>query len=240
MYNHLIKAFYCIVAVSCLQITTAQPVDAPYSSSPPMRNIAGVSVIDTPIVRAAQSLARQHSADFAYNHVMRSWLFGALLLKHNATLSDSVDLEVHAVATLLHDLGWDQTPGSPFISLDRRFEVDGAFAARDFVRNNVHGKQWSDRRVQLVWDAIALHTIPSISNYKELEVMSTGRGILSDFQGPLGGVTAQEYAAVVTSFPATEMRNGMNSTIIWLCQTKPATTYGMTMPLSLDLPISIY
>ncbi|EEU35089.1 uncharacterized protein NECHADRAFT_44823 [Fusarium vanettenii 77-13-4] len=204
----------------------------PAQASPtavPRRTIAGVKVVDTPIVRDAHDLALKHSSDFTYKHVMRGWLFGALVIENNETLRNSVDLEVHAVAALLHDLGWDQTPGSPFVSHDKRFEVDGATAAREFIKNNKHGKKWDARRIQLVWDSIALHTQPDFFNYKEHEVFVTGNGIFSDFQGPLLGITSEEYSAVLKEFPSNEMRDGLNNTIIWLCQSKPATTYDTWM-----------
>lgn len=45
----------------------------------PTKVIAGVEVVDTPLVRAAQDFARQHLDDLAYNHVMRSWIFGVII-----------------------------------------------------------------------------------------------------------------------------------------------------------------
>lgn len=136
----------------------------------PTRKVAGISVINTPIVQDAEAFALEHSTYPIYKHVMRSWLYGVLMINANETLSDSIDLEVHAVATLLHDLGWDTTEASPIISADRRFEVDGAFAAREFIQEHQDGKFWHERNVQLVWDAIALHTERSISCFKELDV----------------------------------------------------------------------
>lgn len=54
-----------------------RPTDARLRPDPtPRRMLASVSVVDTPIVRAAQQFARQHSDDKLYNHVMRAWLFG--------------------------------------------------------------------------------------------------------------------------------------------------------------------
>ncbi|KAF5694019.1 hypothetical protein FDENT_1323 [Fusarium denticulatum] len=94
------------------------------------RKIAGITVINTPIVQNAEAFALKHSTYPIYKHVMRSWLYEVLTINANETLSHSIDLEVHAIATLLHDLGWDTTESSPIISTDRRFEVDGAFAAR--------------------------------------------------------------------------------------------------------------
>ncbi|CAH0045668.1 unnamed protein product [Clonostachys solani] len=190
----------------------------------PVRTIAGVTVVDTQIVRDAQQFAREHSTDWVYRHVMRAWLFGVQIISHNPTLQQGVDLEAHAIATLLHDLGWHQTSTSSFVSDDKRFEVDGAIAARDFIRNHQDGKLWDEYRVQRVWDAIALHTQPSIADYKELDVKVTGNGVLADFAGPIYGVTKSEYDAIVQEFPNDGFLEGVNNTIVWLCRTKPQTT----------------
>ncbi|KAF4953425.1 hypothetical protein FSARC_12394 [Fusarium sarcochroum] len=195
----------------------------------PTRRIAGISVIDTPLVRAAESFAKQHSSHAVYKHVMRSWLYGTLMLGANETLHRNVDPEVHAVATLLHDLGWDTTKNSPLISTDKRFEVDGAFAAREFIHNHKDGKRWEDRKVQLVWDSIALHTERSISFFKELDVQVVSKGIIMDFSGPAYDVSEDDYAAVGKVFPKNDFKNAVNQSIIWLCDTKPKTTYDTWM-----------
>lgn len=197
----------------------------------PMREIAGVPVVDTPVVRDAELYMRQHSSDWLYKHVMRSLLFGTLIIQHNDTLASAIDLETHAVATLLHDLGWERQLNSSIVSTDRRFEVDGAIAARDFLHEHDDGKLWDDSRIQLVWDSIALHTERSIAYYKELTVQVVSKGISMDFSGPAFGVTDEEYAAVLEQFPQDDLVDGVNNTFIWLCQTKPGTTYGQsTLP----------
>lgn len=100
MHIHLFSTIFAI-----LHIVTH--VHATHSAGRyPTRNIAGVSVIDTPLVRAAQDLARVHGDVHTYRHVMRSWLFGAIMIGRNETLKKTIDLEVHAVSALLHDLGW--------------------------------------------------------------------------------------------------------------------------------------
>lgn len=206
--------------------TVALATQAWAASCSPTREIGGVKVIDTPIVRAAEEYAKNNSNDAVYAHIMRSWLYGVLYVQANEELSKTVDLELHAVASMLHDLGWDQTPGSPLISDDRRFEVDGAFAATDFIHHHEDADDWDERRVQLVWDAIALHTTPSIYNFKEIDVKAVGQGILMDFYGPSDGVTQEAYSKVSAAFPKDTMYDAVNGAIIWLCQTKPNTTYG--------------
>ncbi|KAI3335852.1 hypothetical protein F4824DRAFT_510709 [Ustulina deusta] len=196
----------------------------------PTRTIGNITVVDTELVREAQVFARSHSNDIVWNHIVRGWLYGTLIISHNDTLRATVDAEAHAMAAILHDLGWDQTPNSTTVSVDRRFEVDGAIAARDFILSHVHGQNaWDNHRVQLVWDSIALHTQASIYKYKEETVAVTGSGILMDFQGPSDGVTQQEFDSVLAAFPKMQFEEGINQTFVWLCMTKPETTYDTFM-----------
>ena len=98
----------------------------------PSRVLAGVTIPDTPLVAKALEFARAHSDDFAYNHIIRSMLFGFIITEKIPAIADR-DLEVHAVSALLHDIGWD--PTGELVSDDKRFEVDGANAARDFLQD---------------------------------------------------------------------------------------------------------
>ncbi|KAH7324866.1 hypothetical protein B0I35DRAFT_449707 [Stachybotrys elegans] len=193
------------------------------------REIAGVTVVDTPVVRAAEALALSHNDLPIYKHVMRSWLFGVLMIQANETLQRTVDQEVHAVAALLHDLGWDRARNSSTVSSDKRFEVDGAIAARHFLRSHEDGNAWEERRVQLVWDSIALHSERSIALYKEIDVQVVSLGIQMDFFGPLFGVPENAYNAVAAQYPRDDFRNAFNETMIWLCATKPETTFDTWM-----------
>jgi len=52
------------------------------------------------------------------------------------------------------------------------FEVDGADAAREFLRS--HGIP--ERKADLVWEAIALHTTPGIPAYMRPEIALTNAG----------------------------------------------------------------
>lgn len=159
---------------------------------------------------------------------MRSCLFGALIVSHNETISQTIDLEAQAVAALLHDIGVAES--SPFISPDRRFEVDGAFAATDFLSGSQASGDWDDRRPQLVWDAIALHSENAIAKFKETSVAVTSNGIRLDFLGARCGVTNDEYTAVWKEFPTDGLLSSLNSSLLWLAETKPNSTYGKSLP----------
>ena len=88
--------------------------------------LAGIKVTDTHLVRDAIDLARSSSEPYLFNHVMRSWLF-SVLLSENA--KPSPDPELLAVSTVLHDLGLTDR-----YMAEERFEVDGANAARAFLK----------------------------------------------------------------------------------------------------------
>ena len=135
------------------------------------------------------------------------------------------DRELHAIAAILHDLGWDTK--KEFISDDKRFEVDGANAAREFIDKGNAG--WDSHRKQLLWDAIALHTTPSIAQHKEVEVGATGLGILVDLAGigaaPGGVVSQAEGDSISGEFPRTGFKDDLFATMCWVCRTKPQVTY---------------
>ena len=133
--------------------------------------LAGIKVPDTVLVRDAIDLSRSASEPFLFNHAMRSWLFG-VLLSENAERAP--DAELLAVATILHDLGLTDR-----YTAENRFEVDGANAARSFLK----GRGISTQQMQVVWDAIALHTARSIALHKEAEVVMTHSGIAADVLG---------------------------------------------------------
>ena len=62
------------------------------------------------------------------------------------------------------------TPTCEPISYGRCFEVDGADEAHNFLRREGPASFWDERYLQLVWDAIALHTTGSIVFHKEPDV----------------------------------------------------------------------
>jgi hypothetical protein len=85
------------------------------------------------------------------------------------------DAELLFVCAAFHDLGLLRK----FSSADDRFEVDSANAARQFLEHhNVPAA-----RIQVAWDAIALHTTPGIAAYKPLEVELLYNGVALDVLG---------------------------------------------------------
>lgn len=180
----------------------------------PTRQLAGVTVPDTPLVTRAIAYARQHCEPYLFNHSMRSWLFAAII----ADLKKApYDAEVLAVATVLHDLGLAKAFNGPL-----RFEVEGANAARAFARN----EGVDEDRTQLIWDLVALNSTPSIALYKETEVALSTAGIGLDWGGwGLELMTEAQVATIVDAFPRLEMKARFARAVCGIVETRPATTF---------------
>lgn len=188
------------------------------------RILTSIEVPDTPLITKAIALCRKHLNDLAYNHSVRTWLWGTIIASKIPELQGR-DIEAHSIAAILHDLGWDET--GDLVTQDKRFEVDGANAAREFLCREA--SDWDKKRPQLVWDAIALHTTTSIVWHKEPEVVATSYGINADFVGPDhakgGHLTWKQWIAVSNEFPRLGMMEGLTEILCKLCRMKSETMY---------------
>ncbi|KAF9917053.1 hypothetical protein FBU30_001029 [Linnemannia zychae] len=190
----------------------------------PTRIFAGITLVDTPLVRSALEYARANYDSFSFNHAYRAWVFGAFIASKLPNNYAGVDMEVHAVAAIFHDLAWDYK--SSFSTPDKRFEVDSANAARAWLDREA--PHWDSRKRQLVWDSIALHTIGSIARHKEPEVALCQIGISADFMGvklPLGVITQSQFDAIAQELPRDGFKEGFKENMCNLCIHKPETTY---------------
>jgi len=182
--------------------------------SEPTRVVGGITVIDSPLISRAMAFARAHSEPVLFNHAVRSWLFAVRLGQLDGIAHDP---EVVAVASLLHDLGLtDHVLGQ------RRFEVEGADAARAFVRE----QGLDQRRAQLVWDTVALNSTPSIALYKEPEVALATAGIALDFGGlQYDRIPPDEMRSILAAFPRLDLKRSFTDSVCRIVKTRPETTY---------------
>src|SRR3954471_5010791 len=134
--------------------------------------VAGITIPDSAIAKQATEQLLEHGTEFIYNHSLRVFVFASL---QGSNQKLPYDPELLYVSAIFHDLGL--TPH--YSSADKRFEVDGANAARDFLKG--HGL--SQPVLQLVWDTVALHTTPGIAEYKEAEVALLNYGVALDVVG---------------------------------------------------------
>jgi hypothetical protein len=192
-------------------LAVAAPAEA---GATPTRDVSGVDVPDTPLVTRALELARTRCEPYLFNHVVRSWLFAALLARQDRIGHDG---EVLAVSALLHDIGLaDGFEGV------LRFEVEGANAARSFVR----AEGVDERRAQLVWDSIALNSTPSICLHKEVEAALCVRGVAIDWGGwGVEAIPAAAMARILADFPRLGMKHRFTRAVCHVAETRPSTTY---------------
>lgn len=176
--------------------------------------IAGVVVPDTPLITSAIELVRKVSEPYLFNHAMRSWLFAVSLA---GVRQARYDPEVLAVTTLLHDIGLTPAFDGPL-----RFEVEGANAARAFVKEF----GLDERRAQLIWDGVAMNSTPSLALYKESEVALSTAGIGLDWGGWGYEILPPErIAQIVEEFPRLGMKREFARSVCHIVETRPATTY---------------
>jgi hypothetical protein len=171
-------------------------------------------VVDTSLISRAMDLARAHSEPFLFNHAVRSWLFAVRLGQLQGIVHDA---EVVAVGSLLHDIGLTEGFAGP-----RRFEIEGADAAQAFVRE----QGLDDRRVQLIWDSVALNSTPSIALHKETEVALCTAGIGLDWGGfQYDQIPPDEMNGILAAFPRLDMKRGFTDSVCRIVKTRPETTY---------------
>jgi hypothetical protein len=134
--------------------------------------IAGVRVPDSAIARAATQLVRDTEDDLLYSHSRRVFFWGALTAERRGL---KYDAELLYMGAMFHDMGLTSAYASP----DLRFEVDGANAARDFLR----GYGVPERDIEDVWTAIALHTTPGIPEHMRPTIALVTAGVEMDVLG---------------------------------------------------------
>src|ERR1700677_3892228 len=175
-------------------------------------DFAGIKVPDTALVRDATDLSRSLLEPFLFNHVMRSWLFGILL---SEAAEVAPDAELLAVAAILHDLGLTER-----YTAENRFEVDGANAAREFMKD----RGISPQQTQVVWDAIALHTTPTLALHKDPEVVMTHSGLAVDVLGAgLYRIPQEKQRAILAAFPRLAFKEEFRGCLCNVVRQKPMT-----------------
>ncbi len=167
-----------------------------------MNSIEGVTIPDSPICQASLDYAKRVSEPYLFNHLMRTYAFGVLAGKQAGA---SIDLELLFVGALLHDLGLTAE-----VPVQDRFEVEGADAAKAFLAE----QGMDERRIDVVWDAIALHTTMSVPQRKrpEIALVQTGAGIDVGVI-PLAAVSADKLEEVLEAWPRLGMKKAIIDTL---------------------------
>jgi len=157
-------------------------------------NIEGISIPDTKLARDATELVRATENDLLFNHSTRVYYWAALEGKQREL---KYDAELLYVGCLFHDMGLTRK----YCSCDKRFEVDGANAARDFLKS--HDIDKND--LNLVWTAIALHTTSNIPEFMDPVIALVTAGVEMDVLGiNYSGYNNETRDKVVSKYPRTD------------------------------------
>jgi hypothetical protein len=153
--------------------------------------VDGISIPDSKMAQDITELVRDTESPLLFHHSSRVYFFGALAGKQRRL---KFDPELLYAGAMFHDMGLLAAHSSPH----DRFEVDGANAARAFLRSY----HISESDIYTVWTAIALHTTPGIPQYMHPVVALVTAGVEMDVLG----LTYSEYAdedrdAVVRAYP---------------------------------------
>jgi hypothetical protein len=155
---------------------------------------SGVTFPDTRLAREATELVRDTESSLLFNHSTRVYYFGSLAGKK---LGLKFDPELLYIAAMFHDMGL--TP--QYSSKSDRFEVDGANAARAFLRHHNIAQQ----DIDTVWTAISLHTTPGIPQYMHPVVALLTNGVEMDVLGiAYSEFSGVDREAIVAAYPRTE------------------------------------
>jgi hypothetical protein len=161
------------------------------SASRVSNSVAGVVIPDTKLAREVTELVRDTESALLFHHSSRVYYWGALTGKRRRL---SFDPELLYAGAMFHDMGLTRAHASAH----QRFEVDGANAARDFLRT--HGIP--ERDIETVWTAIALHTTPGIPQHMHPVIGLVTAGVEMDVLGiAFSEFIEAEREAVVRAHP---------------------------------------
>ncbi|MFL5813768.1 MAG: HD domain-containing protein [Bdellovibrionia bacterium] len=179
--------------------------------------IAGVKIPDSSIARDITQLIRDTESEMLFQHSRRVYAWGAMIGQRKHL---KFDPELLYAAAMFHDIGI--TPH--YHGSQLRFEVDGANAARDFLR--ARGIAESD--IEKVWLAIALHTTPGIPEHMHPEIFLVQAGAGMDMVGRgYADFTEQEREAVIAACPRShDFAHEVIDTFYQGLKQRPASTFG--------------
>ena len=182
-----------------------------------LKEISGVRIPDSKLAREVTQFIRDTESDLLFNHSVRVYCWGALTGSRTGLAFDS---ELLYVASMFHDLGLT----TRYENSQLRFEVDGANAARDFLR----GQGISESDIETVWNAVALHTTPGIPEFMRPEIALVQAGAGMDVAGRgYDNFTDAQREAVIAAFPReADFKHGIIDAFYRGMKHRPGSTFG--------------
>ena len=183
----------------------------------PSHSVGDIAIPDSKLAREITELVQDTETPLLFHHSSRVYYWGALTGKRRGLRFDP---ELLYAGAMFHDMGLT----SAHSSANERFEVDGANAARDFLRSH----RIAERDIETVWTAIALHTTPGIPEHMHPVIALVTAGVEMDVLGiAFSQFTDDERQAVTRLHPRSA---GFKEKIIQAfydgIRSKPDTTFG--------------
>ena len=180
-------------------------------------DLARIIIPNSKFAREITELVRDTESPLLFHHSSRVYYWGALAGRRRGLRFDP---ELLYAGAMFHDMGLTHQHSSS----NERFEVDGANAARDFLRG--HGIAQQD--IDTVWTAIALHTTPGIPQHMHPVVALVTAGVEMDVLGlAYSEYSDAERAAVVHAHPRTpHFKEDIIQAFYDGNKHKPETTFG--------------
>jgi hypothetical protein len=176
-----------------------------------------ITIPDSKLALEITALAQGELTPLLFNHSSRVYQFGALTGMRHGLKFES---ELLYAGAMFHDFGLMPKYSSP----TERFEVDGANASREFLRqHNIKAEEISE-----VWTAIALHTTPGIPQHMAPVIALVTAGVEMDVLG-IGyeDFSVGERSLVVKQFPRPEnFKEEIIQAFYDRIKNKPETTFG--------------
>lgn len=178
--------------------------------------IAGIEIPDSRLAADATELVRDAAPPLLFDHSRRVYLFGMLQGRIRGL---NPDPELLYVGAMFHDLGLTDR----YRTKDRRFEIDGAEAAKRFLLDHGRGDEAASR----VWTAIALHTTPGVPEFMEPEIALVTAGVETDVLGiGRGALAPDDLDAVTAAHPRPDFKRRILAAFDEGFRDRPDTTFG--------------
>jgi len=156
---------------------------------------------------------------------VRSYLFVRLLARHKGLRPDrDFDEQLLYLACVLHDIGLSEDANN-----NQRFEVDGADMAAEFLSG--HGVSSSD--IDVVWQAIALHTSGGIAERRGPVCLLTRGGVVLDIDADPSIVSDADERLIHAAYPRLSMSRVLIDAIVAQTTAKPAKAPTYSLPEAL-------
>lgn len=178
--------------------------------------IADIVVPDTALVRDITAFIRETEDDLLFNHSRRVFLLGALQGRRRGL---EPDLELLYAGAMFHDIGLTEGYRDSML----RFEVDGANAARDFLRE----RGVDEAKIRKVWLGIALHTTPGVPEFLDPEIALVTAGVETDVLG-IGpdDLSPEALQAVTAAHPRPDFKRRILKAFNDGMKHRPHSTFG--------------